>query len=48
MDAYSWDTYQAIEDKGLLDDVTSMPWDAGGEYSLPPTTIQIAHLHDSA
>jgi hypothetical protein len=48
LDAYTWDTYQTIEDQGLLDDVETKPWDAGGE-SLPLLTEnRVAHLHGSA
>jgi mitochondrial transcription factor 1 len=49
MDAYTWDTYQVIEDQGLLDDVGTKPWDAGGKSLLllqRPTLLIFVLVHE--
>ncbi|KAJ3477929.1 hypothetical protein NLI96_g10130 [Meripilus lineatus] len=34
LSGFDWDTYSIIEERGLLNDVETVPWDGGGAFSV--------------
>jgi hypothetical protein len=41
MTGYSWDTYQYIEEQGLLKEVEKIPWENGGMSAFASVHIAL-------
>lgn len=45
---FAWDSYQFIEDAGLLGDISPHAWDEGREFSLSPECVDTDLVNEIA